>query len=215
VEAGGQGDGAFRLASEIEATSIQGDTAMKVTFTGRNLVVTPAIKDFTQERLERLERVLEGIKEAHVVLVTEKYRHIAEIVVKGNRILLSGTQETEDMYGSIGKAIDKIEHQAKKRREKRVGAARRSTGRRPAAGTGNGSGPAGVEEEEVVATLEGGQVMVRDEDYPRKPITVEEAALMLVDGKRPFLVFRDAATRRVGVVYRRSDGHLGLVLPEA
>jgi putative sigma-54 modulation protein len=56
---------------------------------------------------------------------------------------------------------------------------------------------------------------VRDDDYPRKPITVEEAALMLVDSKRPFLVFRDAGTRRVGVVYRRSDGHLGLVLPEA
>jgi len=188
---------------------------MKVSFTGRNLVVTPAIKKFAQERLERLERVLEGIKEAHVVLVTEKYRHIAEIVVKGNRLLLSGTQETEDMYGSIGKAIDKIEHQAKKRREKRVGSARRGTARRPAAGSGNGSGPEGVEEEEVVATLEGGKLMVRDDDFPRKPMTLEEAALMLVDTKRQFLVFRDAGTRRVGVVYRRSDGHLGLVLPEA
>ena len=188
---------------------------MKVTFTGRNLVVTPAIREFTQERLERLERVLEGINEAHVILVTEKYRHIAEVVVKGNRLLLSGTQETEDMYGSIGKAIDKIEHQAKKRHEKRVGSARRSPARRPAAGAGNGSGPEGVEEEEVVATLEGGKVMVRDHDYPRKPITVEEAALMLVDSKRPFLVFRDAGTQRVGVVYRRADGHLALVLPEA
>ena len=67
----------------------------------------------------------------------------------------------------------------------------------------------------VVATLEGGKVMVRDHDYPRKPITVEEAALMLVDSKRPFLVFRDAGTQRVGVVYRRADGHLALVLPEA
>jgi len=188
---------------------------MKVTFTGRNLVVTPAIKEFTQERLERLERVLEGIKEAHVILVTEKYRHIAEIVVKGNRLLLSGAQETEDMYGSIGKAIEKIEHQAKKRREKRVGSTRRSTARRPTAVAGNGSGPEGVEEEEVVATLEGGRLLVRDDDYPRKPITLEEAALMLLDSKRPFLVFRDAGTRRVGVVYRRADGHLALVLPDA
>jgi putative sigma-54 modulation protein len=188
---------------------------MKVTFTGRNLVVTPAIKQFTQERLERVERVLEGIKEAHVILVTEKYRHIAEVVVKGNRLLLSGTQETEDMYGSIGKAIEKIEHQAKKRRAKRVGSARRGTARRPAAGSGNGSGPAGVEEEEIVATLEGGRLIVRDDNYPRKPITLEEAALMLLDGKRSFLVFRDAGTRRMAVVYCRVDGHLGLVLPDA
>jgi putative sigma-54 modulation protein len=184
---------------------------MKVSFTGRNLVVTPAIRDFSRERLERLERALDGIVEAHVILMKEKYRHVAEVVVKGRRLLLSGTQETEDMYTSISKAIDKIEHQAKKQREKRVATARRRAATRKAIpAPGNGEKP----EADVVASLEGGQVMLRDDDYPRKPMTVEEAAMMLQDGKRAFLVFRDSGSRRIGVVYRRADGHLGLVLPE-
>lgn len=185
---------------------------MKVTFTGRNLVVTPAIKEFTKERLERLERALEGITEVHVILVKEKYRHVAEVVVKGKRLQLSGTQETEDMYNSIAKAMEKIEHQAKKRREKRVAVVRRRAVRKETPSEeARGAGT----EETVVAALAGGRVMIRDEDYPRKPMSVEEAALMLQDGKRAFLVFRDAGSRRVGVVYKRRDGNLGLVLPEA
>ena len=185
---------------------------MKVAFTGRNLVVTPALREFALERLEKLERVLDGITEAHVILVREKYRHIAEVVVKGKRLLLSGTQETEDMYASIGKAIEKIEHQARKRRDKRILAKRRRPARQGVGGDGRGR--AETVEEEVVASLSDGRVLVRDEDYPRKPMTAEEAALLLEDRSRGFLVFRDTGSRRVGVVYRRDDGNLGLILPE-
>ena len=45
---------------------------MKVAFTGRNLVVTPAIQEFTRERLEKLDRWLDGISEAHVILAKEE-----------------------------------------------------------------------------------------------------------------------------------------------
>ena len=48
-----------------------------------------------------------------MILAQEKYRHIAEVVIKGRHVVLSGTQETEDMYASIGKVLEKIEHQAK------------------------------------------------------------------------------------------------------
>ncbi len=185
---------------------------MKLSITGRQLVVTPAIREFTEERLERLDRALEGISEAHVVLVKEKYRHIAEVVVKGKNLVLSSTQATEDMYASIGKSLEKIEHQARKHREKMIEGRRRRGGRRGAGG--NGAGPAEVIEEEVVASLPGDQLMVRDEDFPHKPMSPEEAALTLRNGERAFLVFRDAATQRVGVVYERDDGHVGLILPE-
>ena len=184
---------------------------MKLSITGRNLVVTPAIREFTEERLERIERALEGVSEAHVILVKEKYRHIAEVVVKGKNLVLSGTQATEDMYNSIGKALEKIEHQARKHREKMILARRRSGRKSPG---NNGGGAEEVVEEVVVATLPGERLMVRDDDYPHKPMTVEEAAFMLQDGAGEFLVFRDSATQRVGVVYHRADGHLGLILPE-
>jgi len=186
---------------------------MRVNITGRNLDVSPAIREFTEERLEKLGRVVEGIHEAHIILAREKYRHIAEIVVKGKNIVLTGTQETEDMYNSIGKALEKIEHQARKHREKMIQGKRRN----PRKGGGNGSeAPEEIVEEEVVATLPDGRSVVRDAEYTRKPMTAEEAALRLQqDGSRSFLVFRDAGSGRVGVVYHREDGHLGLIIPEA
>ena len=183
---------------------------MKVTFTGRHLVVTPALREFAHERLAKLERVLSGLDEAHVILVKEKYRHIAEVVVKGKHLVLTGTQETEDMYSSIGKALEKIEHQAKKHRKKVILSRRRRVNRKTAGSNGNDA--AEVVEEIVVATLATGTLMLRDDDYPRKPMTVEEAGLILEEDKRDFLVFRDAGSQRIAVVYRRGDGHFGLIL---
>ena len=185
---------------------------MKVAFTGRNLVVTPALREFTQERLDKLERVLEGITEVHVILVKEKYRHIAEVVIKGKQLILSGTQETEDMYSSIGKALEKIEHQARKHREKMLVKRRRSN--RKASGE-SGDKASEVIEEVVVATLSSGTMLLRDDNYQRKPMTAEEAGLRLEDADREFLIFRDAGTQRVAVVYRREDGHIGLIVPAA
>ena len=183
---------------------------MKVAYTGRNLVVTPSMQEFTRERLEKLDRLVDGISEAHVILAKEKYRHIAEVVVKGRSIMLSGTQETEDMYSSIGKVLEKIEHQAKKHREKQT-VAKRRRGRKP--GGGNGAEPEDLVEEVVLATLGEGQHVLRDDDFPHKPMTLEEAAILLEEEGRNFLVFRDAVNERFGVLYRRGDGNLGLVLP--
>ncbi len=182
---------------------------MKVAFTGRNLVVTPAMQEFATERLEKLEHWLEGLSEAHVILAKEKYRHIAEVVVKGKNVVLSGTQETEDMYSSIGKALEKIEHQARRHREKHT-VAKRRRGRKS---TNNGSGPDEVVEELVLATLPQGKHVIQDETYTHKPMTLEEAALQLEQEERDFLVFRDTASQRFAVLYRRADGNLGLILP--
>jgi len=182
---------------------------MKVAFTGRNLVVTPAMQEFATERLEKLDHWLDGPSEAQVILAKEKYRHIAEVVVKGKNVVLSGTQETEDMYSSIGKALEKIEHQARRHREKHTVAKRR----RARKSGNNGSESDEVVEELVLTTLPEGEHILRDEGYHRKPMTLEEAALALEEQEHPFLVFREAASQRFGVLYRRADGNLGLILP--
>lgn len=184
---------------------------MKVAFTGRNLVVTPAMQEFATERLEKLDHWLDGLFEAHVILAKEKYRHIAEVVVKGKNVVLSGTQETEDMYSSIAKALEKIEHQARRHREKQTGAKRRRA-RKP---SNNGSEPEELVEELVLATLSSGKHVIGDETYTHKPMTLEEAALQLEERQPDFLVFRDVASQRFGVLYRRADGNLGLILPSA
>ena len=87
---------------------------MKIDITGRQIEITPALKEFAEEKLSKLEKLLVGPVEAHVVLAIAKHRHIAEIKVKSPHTVLSGTEETGDLYASIGEVVDKLERQALK-----------------------------------------------------------------------------------------------------
>ena len=105
---------------------------MQVHITGRQVAITPALRKYAEEKLKKLEKLLGGSIEAHVVLVVEKRRHLAEIQVKSRTALLSGAEETEDLYASIGDVVDKLERQALKHKEKLANRKKRG-GRRIAA----------------------------------------------------------------------------------
>lgn len=91
---------------------------MKIEITGRHIDVTPALKAHAEEKLGKLERLLDATAEAHVVLSISRHRHIAEIQIKAGHLVLSGTEETEDLYASIGQVVDKLERQALRHKEK-------------------------------------------------------------------------------------------------
>ena len=86
--------------------------------TGRQIEITPALRDYAEEKLGKLERLLDGPIEAHVVLGIEKHRHFAEVQVKSKTGVFSGHQETGDLYASIREVADKLERQALKHKEK-------------------------------------------------------------------------------------------------
>ncbi len=91
---------------------------MKIDITGRQTNVTPALRQFAEQKLQKLRKLLEDPIEAHVVLSIMKHRHIAEIQIKSRSVVLSGTEETSDLYASIGEVVDKLERQALKHKEK-------------------------------------------------------------------------------------------------
>src|SRR5262245_30956115 len=105
---------------------------MQVHITGRQVEITPALRKFAEEKLRKVEKLLGGPIEAHVVLAVEKRRHHAEIQVKSRSALLSGAEETGDLYASIGDVVEKLERQALKHKEKLTG--RKKRGGRDAAG---------------------------------------------------------------------------------
>jgi putative sigma-54 modulation protein len=86
--------------------------------TGRHVEITPALRDFAEEKLAKLERLLDGPIEAHVVLGIEKHRHFAEVQIKCKTGLFTSHQETGDLYASIREVADKLERQALKHKEK-------------------------------------------------------------------------------------------------
>src|SRR5258706_9341273 len=105
---------------------------MQVHMTGRQVAITPALRKFAEDKLKKVERLLGAPIEAHVVLTVEKRRHLAEIQVKSRTALLSGADETGDLYASIGDVVEKLEHQARKHKEKITNRKKRE-GRRIAA----------------------------------------------------------------------------------
>ncbi|HEX4825595.1 MAG TPA: ribosome-associated translation inhibitor RaiA [Candidatus Polarisedimenticolaceae bacterium] len=181
---------------------------MRVHITGRQVEVTPALRKFAESKLKKVEKLLDGPAEAHVVLAVEKHRHLAEIQVKSRHVLLAGAHETEDLYASIGDVVLKLERQALKHKEKLTSKKKREARRSapeaapvaPAAAPARKKRPA--------------PRVARSERYRLKPLTAEDAVMELEANRSDLLVYRDAKTYRVNVVYRMKDGSFGLVDPE-
>lgn len=179
---------------------------MRLDLTGRNVDITPPLRQLLSKRLARLERVLnDAAVSAIVTLGKEKYRHRTEIVVhtRGDHIL-RGNGESTTWALSVRQATDKIEQQAqtlkgkwKDRKRKRSRLGRAAAAPEPAAPV-----------PPAPATR-----IVRAR-YAVKPMAVDEAARRLEAGKDPFVVFRNAETKGVSILYRRKDDTLGLIEPD-
>jgi putative sigma-54 modulation protein len=185
---------------------------MKVDFAGRNIVVPETLKVLTQRRLKKIERFLDDILEVHVILGVEKHRHSAEVALSGRWVKLNGVAVGDDLRSALGQALDKIEMQSRRHKEK-LKKGRRRIGQRALLRTVK-SAPT---EEELALAAEAGR---SDGDSPRvvrasrmtfKPMSVEEAALQVSRSQASFLVFRNARTDQVSVLYKRDDGQLGLI----
>jgi putative sigma-54 modulation protein len=186
---------------------------MKIDITGRQIEVTPALREFAEEKLAKLERLLLEPLEAHVVLSITKHRHVAEIHVKSRTVVLSGTEETDDLYVSIGEVVDKLERQALKHKEKVRDHKHRRGLRDPvvAAALG-GEDPAA---EEAVEDAPARPRIVHSSRYRVRPMSTEDAAMELEASGEELIVFREAQSERIQVLYRQSDGNYGLVDPES
>ncbi len=189
---------------------------MRVHITGRQVEITPALREFTEDKLKKIEKLLGGPIEAHVVLAVEKRRHHAEIQVKSRTALISGDRETADLYASIGDVVEKLEHQARKHKEKLTSNKKREGHRLATSRAAAAS--AGFPAEPTRSSRSGGarrapRILPSDR-YRLKPLSAEDAAMELESGGGDLLVYRDDQTYRVNVVYRRRDGDFGLVDPE-
>ncbi|MDH3797781.1 MAG: ribosome-associated translation inhibitor RaiA [Desulfobacterales bacterium] len=177
---------------------------MQTSVTFKNLDSSDTLRSYVQEKLDRFDRLLDNPAEANVVLSVEKFRHMAEINIIGDRLTINGKEETIDMYSAIDMVLDKLEKQIKKSKEK-------IRERRSGAKARNKSMLAeeiNLPEEELER-----QIKIKNIEY--KPMHVEEAALQMDLLDDNFLVFTNARSDQVNVLYRRKDGHYGLIQPNS
>ena len=91
---------------------------MQISVTFKNLDPSDHLKSYVQNKLDKLDKLLDNPAEANVVLSVEKIRHIAEIKIIGDRLSINWREKTSDMYSSIDMALDKLEKQIKKNKQK-------------------------------------------------------------------------------------------------
>lgn len=91
---------------------------MQINFTGHRMEVTPALRAFTQEKFDKLERHFDKITAINVVFDVEKLRQIAEATILVNKGELHASSESDDMYSAIDLLIDKLDKQLIKHKEK-------------------------------------------------------------------------------------------------
>ena len=176
---------------------------MQTSVTFKNIEPSDHLNSYVSNKLDRFDKYLDNPAEASVVLSVEKFRHIAEININGDRMSVVGKEETEDMYSAIDMVLDKIEVQIKKNRQK-------SRLRR-----GGKLHPLETLPEMERDEADDGEPNVHVQNIDYKPMDVEEAVMQMDLGNQNFLVFTNARTDAVNVLYRRKDGDYGLIQPQS
>ena len=176
---------------------------MQTSVTFKNIDPSDHLKAYVGDKLDRFDRLLDNPAEASVVLSVEKFRHIAEINITGDRLKINGKEETNDMYSAIDMVMDKLEKQIKKSKQK-------IRERRGRGGAKVDTVPEGFDYARPVD--EEAEIIVKTLEY--KPMDAEEAVMQLDLADDSFIVFTNARTDQINVIYRRNDGHYGLIQPQ-
>lgn len=173
---------------------------LQLTITGRHMEITSPLREYIEKKFSRVEKYFKKGVDVHVSLSVEKMSHKIEVTVTVNGLLFRGEEATPDMYASIDQVADKIENQLKKYKEKTKGHKVKSSP---------------WEEIKVVSEGEEDRVLIKTQRYTFKPMSPEEAALQLNLSKNDFLVFTNAESDQINVIYHRRDGNYGLIAPSA
>ena len=185
-------------------------TSMNFIISGKNIDVTPGLKDAIEQKLGKLERYFTPETEIIVTLSVEKERQKIEVTipVKGN--IIRSEQTSDDMYVSVDLVEEVIERQLRKYKNKLVA---RSQGHPTASGSGNNFKKEFFESEDDTSVDDEIRI-VRTKRFGIKPMYPEDACIQMDLLGHAFFVFCNAETDEVNVVYKRKDGSFGLIEPE-
>jgi putative sigma-54 modulation protein len=183
---------------------------MNFEYTGRHIDVTPALRAHVEEHFGKIGHLFENATtaRAHVILDVVKNRHIAEILLHWREHTLTAKDTNADMYQALTRCIDKIEKQALKLKKKII---ERKQDAVPLSAVAPDTTAAAAARAPEPAERQPRIINARR--YKVKPMTAEEAVMSLADDGDQFVVFRDADTDRLSVLYKRKDGNYGLIQP--
>ena len=196
---------------------------MRLSLTGRQIDVPPALRQLVTRHLERLERVFnDTLVSAQVVLSRERHLLQAELVIRARGDhTLSAVGSGTTWALAVGEAAERIAQQAHRLKGKWTTRKRRSGARRAPATAAPVRVANGVEAPPPAALAASTPVRVtrtpgvRRTRYPVKPMELDDAVVRFRAAPEPFLLFWSVETERLALLFERPDGRLGLIDPES
>ncbi len=174
---------------------------MRFVIVGKNVDVTPGLKQAVEEKIGKLEKYFAPDTEVHVTLNVEKDRHKIEVTIPVKGSIIRSEQVSNDMYVSIDLVEEIIERQLKKYKTKIID---------------REQGAPSFKQEFVERDFqdEDEVKIVRSKKFSIKPMYPEDACVQMELLGHSFYVFQNAETDEVNVVYKRKGNTYGLIEPE-
>jgi putative sigma-54 modulation protein len=175
---------------------------MKISLTFRNTEGENWQKEYVDERLNKIKKYIDRPVDVHVILSVEKFRNVAEVNMIADGLNINAREEAKDMHLAIDDAVEKIERQLKKHKEKIRG---HKTNLARAEGITAVSGDLEEAEEEQETKL------VETRKVVLKPMSLDDAVMEMDVSRQRFIIYRDSSSENVSLIYRRDDGHYALI----
>ncbi|GGJ73640.1 ribosome hibernation promotion factor [Deinococcus aquiradiocola] len=177
---------------------------------GRNVEVTEALRDYVENKLTRLDRYSSQITDARVTLTVRDVRDAGrrnrvEVQLNVPHGIIRAEEHHADMYAAIDHASDVLERQLRKFKTRYL--KQREDGNEADIASPMSAPP-------IDDVTEFRPEIVRQKSFEMRPMTPEDAAAQMEALGHDFYVFLSAKTGGCGVVYRRKDGHYGLIEPK-
>lgn len=184
---------------------------LPIVVTGRHVSVTEAMRDYAEKKVAGLHLDYPKIIEAKVLLNVENNdRHIAEIILFcANHIVIEADSTTQDMYASIDETLSKIARRMRKHKTRMLKSHRPKRAKEIRHLSETVYSPDIPEEPES----EHEPLIVHNEHYKIKHLFSDEAIMDMEMNEKPFIIFHDAKSDKLSVLYRREDGDYGMIFP--
>ena len=175
---------------------------MNIIIIGKNIDVTPGLREAVEEKIGKLEKYFTPDKEVHVTLCVEKDRQKIEVTIPVKGSIIRSEQVSNDLYVSIDLVEEIIERQLKKYKSKLVNYKQNSDNFKQ-----DYIEKDFADDDEIK--------IIRSKKFDMKPMYPEDACVQMELLGHNFFVFQNAETDQVCVVYKRKGNTYGMIEPEA
>lgn len=194
-----------------------------IAITGRNVLVTDAMRDYAVEKIAKIERISPRVVNVNLTMEIQRFEQRVDIVAKINNLKVKSHAVTDDMYASIDKAVEKLEAQLRKYKTKIQNHHARGVKSidmnvnvvRPHLDDDLADVNSEIEDETIKedVALYRPHKIVAQEKKSLKHLTFDEAIMKMELSQDAFLMFISEDDQKVKIIYRRKDGNYGVIEP--